>query len=139
MHASWQPPGPLEVPTLGSKPAAPFALGQVSGVAKGHNSDIWVFQRGDVVWDAQSFRADGQHIADPTAFVQAPAVVQLDQVWHQHFCWGCCCPSSCVALRLVSQLASGAALLIVCHWMAVHSHLVIESAFAAYVAAFIFS
>lgn len=81
LHASWQPPGALGVPTLGPKPAALFAFGQISGVAKGHNSDIWVFQRGDVVWNAQSFTSEdrGQHIADPTAFVQAPAVVQLDQ------------------------------------------------------------
>ncbi len=117
MHASWQPPGPLGAPTLGPQPAAPFAFGQVSGVAKGHNSDIWVFQRGDVVWDAQSFRSDGQHIADPTAFVQAPAVVHLDQVWHQHFCWGCCCSSQllcCTASCLLLQLAFGAALLVVC-------------------------
>ncbi len=39
------------------------------------------------MWNAQSFRSEdkGQHIADPTAFVQAPAVVQLDQVCHQQF------------------------------------------------------
>ncbi|DBA66998.1 TPA: hypothetical protein ACH3X2_002106 [Trebouxia sp. C0005] len=81
LHASWQPPSALGVSPPGSKSAGPIAFGQVSAVAKGHNSDIWVFQRGDVVWTMQTFRSEdkGQHIADPTAFVQAPAVVQLDQ------------------------------------------------------------
>ena len=51
-------------------------------MAKGHHNDVWVFQRGTVVWDLKTFgsKNNGQNIADPTAFVTAPAVVQLNQV-----------------------------------------------------------
>ena len=82
LHASWQPPGPIGAPAQAPGTAPPFAFGQVSAVAKGHDSDMWVFQRGEVVWNQQTFKSEdkGRHIADPTAFVAAPAVFQLHQV-----------------------------------------------------------
>lgn len=92
LHASWQPPGPIGAPALAPGTAIPFAFGQVSAVAKGHNSDIWVFQRGEVVWNQQTFKSEdkGRHVADPTAFVAAPAVVQLHQVQSAHMLFRCC-------------------------------------------------
>ena len=78
MHISWKPPEPLARLLESSEE---FKFGQVSAVAKGNMSDIWVFQRGEVVWDQNTFSGDkAQYVTDPRAFVKAPAVVQLDQV-----------------------------------------------------------
>ena len=81
---SWRPPEPIDLPNPLATPTDPSGLkvGQISAVAKGIDNDIWVFQRGQVVWDERTFSPEdnGRHIANPKAFVQAPAVVQLNQV-----------------------------------------------------------
>ena len=59
-----------------------MAFGQISAVCKGHNDDIWVFHRGEVIWDLATFhpKENGIHVANPKAFIKASAVVQLNQV-----------------------------------------------------------
>ncbi len=94
LHETWRPPPSLDLQLLPTDETPPIVFGQISAVSKGHDDDIWVFHRGDVIWDLTSFdsREDGIHIADPTAFVKAPAVVQLNQVGvHPCFahCTGC--------------------------------------------------
>ena len=72
--------GPVALPT---GTGAPPLFGQISAVAKGHDNDIWVFHRGAVVWDLDTFSPEdgGQHVKDPRAFVAAAAVVRLQQVY----------------------------------------------------------
>ena len=82
LHPTWQPPPSrdAQLPLKAKNPRTKF--GQVSAVSRGHNDDVWVFHRGQVVWDLKTFdpREDGVHVANPKAFVKAPAVVQLNQV-----------------------------------------------------------
>ena len=115
LHASWQPPGPIGAPAQAPGTATPFAFGQVSAVAKGHNSDVWVFQRGEVVWNQQTFKSEdkGRHIVDPAAFVAAPAVVQLHQVHSAHmlFRW---CSILAQACRHVMHVDCGLSTSIAC-------------------------
>ena len=82
LHELWKPP-PSKDAELAPKEKKPsMAFGQISAVCKGHNDDIWVFHRGEVVWDMATFdpKEDGIHIANSQAFIEAPTVVQLNQV-----------------------------------------------------------
>lgn len=82
LHDAWRPPPSkdAELPPDGVKPSVAF--GQISAVCKGHYDDMWVFHRGEIVWDQATFdpKEDGIHIANPNAFIKAPAVLQLNQV-----------------------------------------------------------
>lgn len=72
--AHWHPPAPR------SGGAGAASLGQVSGVAKGHNGTVWVLQRGDRVWDGKTFELGGQ--GEKTTYTQGiseDTVLQLDQ------------------------------------------------------------
>ena len=55
------------------------AVGQVSAVARGWNGTLWIFHRGERVWDEDSFSADGRRITYNTP-IAADTVVQIDQV-----------------------------------------------------------
>ena len=74
--SQWQPPPPLLKPD--SPPATPF-LGQVAGVAKGHNGTVWVFHRGDRVWDGASFTGPKAEHVTYTEPIAHKTVLQLDQ------------------------------------------------------------
>ncbi len=55
------------------------AVGQVSAVARGWNGTLWIFHRGERVWDEDSFSADGRRITYNTP-IAADTVVQINQV-----------------------------------------------------------
>lgn len=101
LHETWKPPPSRDLQLLPTDQKPPIVFGQITAVSKGHNDDIWVFHRGDVVWNLSSFdsREDGVHIANPTAFVKGPAVVQLNQVG----AWTACTP---LHSRLTAQSAT---------------------------------
>ena len=82
LHEMWKPPPSKDVELSPDEVKPLMSFGQISAVCKGHNGDIWVFHRGEVVWDLATFdpKKDDVRIANPEAFIQAPAVVQLDQV-----------------------------------------------------------
>lgn len=73
----WQPPLPRASP---GPPSGPASLGQVSGVAKGHNGTLWVLHRGTRVWDGATFEGGGA--GERTTYTDAideDTVLQLDQ------------------------------------------------------------
>lgn len=72
----WRPPPSLQ---QGAAAASPVALGQVTGVAKGHNGSVWVLHRGDRIWDASSFEGGGGERTAHTEAIDADTVLQLDQ------------------------------------------------------------
>jgi hypothetical protein len=54
-------------------------LTQVAGVAKGLNGTVWVFHRGDRVWDAGTFGLlNGEKVLYKTPIKEA-TILQLDQ------------------------------------------------------------
>ena len=72
----WRPPPPFREGHAGKAPQ----MGQVAGVAKGHQGTIWVFHRGGRIWDGATF-ADGgagEHtlLTEP---IKEDVVLQLDQ------------------------------------------------------------
>ena len=54
-------------------------LGQIAGIAKGLNGSIWVFCRGDRVWDASSFTGGRNEQISYTEPSKQKTVFQLDQ------------------------------------------------------------
>ena len=72
----WRPPPPFQEGHAGRA----STMGQVAGVAKGHQGTIWVFHRGGRIWDGGTF-ADGgagEHtlLTEP---IKEDVVLQLDQ------------------------------------------------------------
>jgi hypothetical protein len=56
-----------------------YILTQVAGVAKGLNGTVWVFHRGDRVWDAGTFGIlNGEKVLYKTPIKEA-TILQLDQ------------------------------------------------------------
>ena len=72
----WRPPAPRTA----ASPAGPLSVGQLSGIAKGHNGTLWLLHRGPRIWDSQSFQEGGA--GETTGYADAIAedvVLQLDQ------------------------------------------------------------
>ena len=72
----WRPPPPFREGHAGRAPQ----MGQVAGVAKGHQGTIWVFHRGGRIWDGGTFadQGAGEHtlLTEP---IKEDVVLQLDQ------------------------------------------------------------
>ena len=81
----WRPPPPFREGHAGRAPQ----MGQVAGVAKGHQGTIWVFHRGGRIWDGGTFADQGageQTLL--TEHIKEDVVLQLDQesgVWQLAF------------------------------------------------------
>ena len=54
-------------------------MGQVAGVARGHNGSVWVFHRGDRVWDGATFTGPRFEHMTLTEPIRQATVLQLDQ------------------------------------------------------------
>ena len=54
-------------------------MGQVAGVARGHNGSVWVFHRGDRVWDGATFTGPRFEQVTLTEPIRQATVLQLDQ------------------------------------------------------------
>ena len=81
------------------------AVGQVSAVARGWNGTLWIFHRGERVWDEDSFSADGRRITYNTP-IAADTVVQIDQVGSAAHC---CNTGALTGLAVASVSAPTAA------------------------------
>ena len=72
----WQPPQSLA--DVSQPLAGPF-MGQVAGVARGHNGSVWAFHRGDRVWDGATFTGPRFEHVTLTEPIRQATVLQLDQ------------------------------------------------------------
>ena len=54
-------------------------MGQIAGIAKGLNGSVWVFCRGDRVWDGSSFTGSRNEQVTYTEPIKQKTVFQLDQ------------------------------------------------------------
>ena len=81
------------------------AVGQVAAVARGWNSTLWIFHRGERVWDEDSFSADGRRITYDTP-IAADTVVQINQVGSAAHC---CSTGALTGLAVMIAAASTAA------------------------------
>ena len=82
------------------------AVGQVSAVARGGNGTLWIFHRGERVWDEESFGADGRRITYNTP-IAADAVVQIDQVGSSADCCGTGAPTGLAVMTVAAPTAAG--------------------------------
>ena len=94
----WDPPPPFREgghTSKGKSKSAP-GMGQVAGVAKGHQGTVWVFHRAGRVWDSGSFADGGAGEATLlTEPIAQDVVLQLDQESGRPAPLLCnsCCPS----------------------------------------------
>ena len=61
------------------QPEEGLKVGQLAGVAKGHDGSIWIFHRGERVWDGGSFRGSRAEEITYTEPIKQKTVHQLDQ------------------------------------------------------------
>lgn len=72
----WRPPPPFQEGDAGRAPQ----MGQVAGVAKGHQGTIWVFHRGGRIWGGGTFADSGAGESTLlTQPIKEDVVLQLDQ------------------------------------------------------------
>ena len=63
----------------GQSPQLRAELGQIAGIAKGLNGSVWIFCRGDRVWDGSSFTGSRNEQVTYTTPIKQKTVYQLDQ------------------------------------------------------------
>ena len=56
---------------------APPAMGQVAGIARGHNGSVWAFHRAERVWGPDSFGADDRFTEEQP--ISESVMLELDQ------------------------------------------------------------
>ena len=56
---------------------APPTMGQVAGIARGHNGSVWAFHRAGRVWGPASFDADDRFTEEQP--IGEAVMVELDQ------------------------------------------------------------
>ena len=74
----WQP-GRASTSFAGKSAGDKAEMGQIAGVAKGLNGSVWVFCRGDRVWDGGSFTGSRNEQITYTEPIKQKTVYQLDQ------------------------------------------------------------
>jgi len=76
-HAGGLPSAAYAAPELAAAWAPP-RMGQVAGIARGHNGSVWAFQRAGRVWGPQSFDASQERITDEQP-IGEDVMLELDQ------------------------------------------------------------
>jgi hypothetical protein len=76
-HAGGLPSAAYAAPELAAAWAPP-QMGQVSGIARGHNGSVWAFHRAGRVWGPQSFDASQERITDEQP-IGEDVMLELDQ------------------------------------------------------------
>lgn len=82
-YKDWNPPEPLSAPPAVPEPkpagsaAAAARVGQVSGVARGHDGSIWLFHRGARVWTGTSFTGTLSETATDTTPIPEDVILRL--------------------------------------------------------------